>query len=126
MERKLGIGKDTKVLWVLKSLLISYMVTGIMLLLLALMLYKFKLDEKAVSAGIVAIYVAATLIGGLCIGKMAKNRRFLWGLILGALYFLLLILITFGVYRTLDGNGIHMITTFFLCAGGGMVGGMVS
>ena len=81
---------------------------------------------QAVSAGIVAIYIAATLIGGLAAGKMAKSRRFLWGLMTGVLYFVLLILITLGVYRTLDGSGIHMATTFVLCAGGGMIGGMIS
>ena len=124
MDKKAG--KETKRLWVLKALLLSYVVTGALLLLLALLLYRLQLDEQAVSAGIVAVYIAATLIGGLAAGKMAKSRRFLWGLATGILYFVLLILITLGVYRTLDGSGIHMATTFVLCAGGGMVGGMIS
>ena len=124
MDKKAG--KETKILWVLKALLLSYVVTGALLLLLALLLYRLQLDEQAVSAGIVAVYIVATLIGGLTAGKMAKSRRFLWALVTGALYFVLLILITLGVYRTLDGSGIHMVTTFVLCAGGGMIGGMIS
>ena len=124
MDKKAG--KETKILWVLKALLLSYVVTGALLLLLALLLYRLRLDEQAVSAGIVAVYIVATLIGGLAAGKMAKSRRFLWGLVTGILYFVLLILITLGVYRTLDGSGIHMVTTFILCAGGGMIGGMIS
>ena len=124
MDKKAG--KETKILWILKAQLLSYVVTLALLLLLALLLYRLQLDEKAVSAGIVAIYIAATLIGGLAAGKMAKSRRFLWGLMTGVLYFVLLILITLGVYRTLDGSGIHMATTFVLCAGGGMIGGMIS
>lgn len=124
MDKKAG--KEIKILWVLKALLLSYVVTGALLLLLALLLYRLQLDEQAVSAGIVAVYIVATLIGGLTAGKMAKSRRFLWGLVTGALYFVLLILITLGVYRTLDGSGIHMVTTFILCAGGGMIGGMIS
>lgn len=112
--------------WILKSLLISYALTGILLLALAMLLYKLDMDEKAVSAGIIAIYITATLIGGLAIGKMAKTRKFLWGLILGVLYFALLVLITIGVYRTLDGAVASMVTTFFLCAGGGTIGGMIS
>lgn len=121
-----NIRKDSKALWVLKALLIAYVVTGVLLLILAVLLYKMELDEKAVSAGIIAIYVAATLIGGLAIGKMAKVKRFVWGLSLGLAYFALLVLITLGVYRTLDTNGIHILTTFILCAGGGMIGGMIS
>lgn len=110
----------------LKSLLFSYVVTGMLLALLTVLLYKFELDEQLVSAAIVAIYVLATMAGGLVIGKLVKVRRFLWGLGLGAAYFALLMLITLGVYHTLNGNAANMITAFILCSGGGMIGGMIS
>ena len=124
MERQ--VRKDSKVMWVLKALLASYIVTGILLLLLTMALYKMELNEKMVSAAIVAIYVMATLIGGILIGKMAKVKRFIWGLGLGIAYFALLLLITLGVYHTLNGDGANLVTTFILCAGGGLVGGMIS
>ena len=106
MERQFQ--KDSKVMWVLKSLLASYVITGILLVLLAAALYKFELNEKMVSAAIIAIYVVATLIGGIMIGKYAKTRRFVWGLGLGIGYFALLLLITLGVYlcKVSDGSGI--------------------
>ena len=124
MERQ--VRKDSKVMWVLKALLASYIVTGILLLLLTMALYKMELNEKMVSAAIVAIYVMATLIGGILIGKMAKVKRFIWGLGLGVAYFALLLLITLGVYHTLNGDGANLVTTFILCAGGVMAGGMIS
>ena len=124
MERKLR--KDAGVMWVLKSLLVSYILTGVLLLLLAVALYKLELIEKAVSAAIVAIYIVSTLIGGIIIGKFARVRRYLWGLGLGIGYFALLLLITLGVYRTLNGDAANLVTTFVLCAGGGMAGGMLS
>ena len=110
----------------MKSLLVSYVLTGVLLLLLAVALYKLELNEKAVSAAIVAIYIVSTLIGGIIIGKFARVRRYLWGLGLGIGYFALLLLITLGVYRTLNGDAANMVTTFVLCAGGGMAGGMLS
>ncbi len=124
MERKLR--KDAGVMWVLKSLLVSYILTGVLLFLLAVALYKLELNEKAVSAAIVAIYIVSTLIGGIIIGKFARVRRYLWGLGLGIGYFALLLLITLGVYRTLNGDAANLVTTFVLCAGGGMAGGMLS
>ncbi len=124
MEKKLQ--KDSWVMWILKSLLVSYVITGILLLLLAVALFKFELNEKAVSAAIVAIYIMATLLGGIVIGKFARVRRYLWGLGLGIGYFALLLLITLGVYRTLNGDAANMVTTLILCAGGGMAGGMLS
>ncbi|MCF2555179.1 TIGR04086 family membrane protein [Faecalicatena contorta] len=124
MERQ--VRKDSKVMWMLKALLVSYVVTGLLLLLLTLLLYKFELNEKAVSAGIIAIYVVSTLIGGIIIGKTAKVKRFVWGISLGIIYFAMLLLITLGVYHTLNGNATNLMTTFVLCAGGGMIGGMIS
>ena len=64
--------------------------------------------------------------GGFIIGKLMKVRRFFWGLSLGVVYFALLLLITLGVYKGLNGDGANLITTFILCAGGGMAGGMIS
>jgi len=124
MEKKLR--RDSKVMWVLKSLLVSYIVTGILLLVLTLLLYKFDLDEQKVSFAIIAVYVLSTLVGGFVLGKFAKVRKFVWGLSLGVAYFALLLLISIGVYRSLQGGGSNILTTFVLCAGGGMLGGMLS
>ena len=115
-----------KVMWVLKSLLISYVVTLILLMILALLLYKLDIGEGLVSAGIVSIYVISTLAGGILIGKMARNKRFIWGIGLGMGYFLILFLITLAVYRTINTDVLNVITTWILCTCGGMIGGMMS
>lgn len=123
---KNGAGLEKKLIWVLKSLLCAYVLTGIFLLLLTWLLYKLNLDESKVTAGIIVIYVAATFAGGFAAGKFAKERKFLWGLMVGVLYFALLLLVSLGLYRSLQGNGANVLTTFLICAGGGMLGGMVS
>ena len=118
--------KNIKVIWWIKSLLASYIVTGILLFVLTFFMYKFELNEKIVSAAIVGIYVVSTLIGGMIIGKLTKSKRYLWGMVLGIIYFVLLLLITLGVYRTLNGDSVSIVTSLILCAGGGMAGGMIS
>lgn len=118
--------KNIKVIWWIKSLLASYIVTGILLLVLTFFMYKFELNEKIVSAAIVGIYVVSTLIGGMIIGKLTKSKRYLWGMVLGIIYFVLLLLITLGVYRTLNGDSVSIVTSLILCTGGGMTGGMIS
>ena len=118
--------KNIKVIWWIKSLLASYIVTGILLLVLTFFMYKFELNEKIVSAAIVGSYVVSTLIGGMIIGKLTKSKRYLWGMVLGIIYFVLLLLITLGVYRTLNGDSVSIVTSLILCAGGGMTGGMIS
>lgn len=128
MDKKVNKGQSMEqaAVWLLKSLLCAYIISGILLLLLAFLLYKLNLDEGKVSAGIIMIYVISTFAGGFIIGKMAGVRKFLWGLTCGILYFGLLLLVSIGIYRSLQGNGANVLTTFLLCAGGGMLGGMVS
>lgn len=118
--------KNQKIIWLLKALLFSYVVTGISLLLLSVLLYKFEWNEHLVSAAIVGVYVLSTVVGGIVIGKLVRTRRFFWGLLLGNLYFILLLVITIILYRSLSGNGLNMLTAWILCTGGGMTGGMIS
>lgn len=118
--------KGEKVMWVLKSLLASYIVTGLLLLGLTFLVYKFELDEQLVVGGIVAIYVISTFTGGYIIGKLTKIRKFIWGMVIGSVYFLLLFLISYGVYREFNTNGLSAVTTAILCIGGGTLGGMLS
>ncbi len=121
-EREVG----EKVMQMLKCLLASYIVTGLLLLGLTFFVYKFELDEQVVLGSVVAIYVVSTFVGGFIIGKLMPRRKFLWGMILGLVYFGLLLLISYGVYRDFNTNGLNVITTLLLCVGGGMLGGMLS
>ena len=70
-----------KGMWVLKSLLASYIVTGILLLILTFLVYKLELDEQMVVIGIVAIYVIATFVGGFILGKLTEVKKYIWGLL---------------------------------------------
>ena len=124
MEKKLK--KQSKILFLLKSLLAGYILTGVLLLLLALALYKFDLTEQKVTAGIMAVYLVSTMAGGFIMGKYIKIRRFFWGLVVGILYFLLLLAVSVGVNHELQSNGISMIVSVLLCSSGGMIGGMIS
>ena len=115
-------GTEQAAVRMLKSLLCAYVVTGIMLLILTLLLYKAGLSEENVNAGIILTYVISTFAGGFVTGV----KKFLWGLLAGILYFVLLLLISLGVYHSVQGELMNLLTTFLLCAGGGMLGGMVS
>ncbi len=121
-----GEGIAGKAVWMIKSLLCAYVVTGIFLLILTLLLYKMGLSEENVNAGITLIYVISTFAGGFVMGKLTGSRKFLWGLLAGILYFLLLVLISLGLYHSLQSEISGLITTFLLCAGGGMLGGMIA
>ena len=111
---------------ILGTLLVMYVITGAALLVLALLLYKMQLGENAVSIGIMAIYVVSCLVGGLIAGKQFRSRRFVWGILMGAVYFLVLLIGSFLLNRGLDSDAVHILTTLVMCMAAGMIGGMLS
>lgn len=125
MERG-TVEKDIPVLFLLKSLLFSYILTAACLLLLAFLLYKLGLTEKVVSIAIIVIYVIATFFAGFVTGKKMQNRKFLWGLLMGGLYFLVLLVVSLLANGNMGEIGNSFFTTMILCAAGGMLGGMLS
>jgi len=124
MEKK-TLEKPLPLFFLLKCLLLSYILTTILLLLLAFLLYKLGLTEGTVSIGISAIYVVSTFIAGYIAGKKLQNRKFLWGMALGAAYFLVLAVISLLVNQSVGELGDSVFTTLVLCTAGGTMGGML-
>ena len=115
-----------KVSEVFRGLLASYVFTGVALALLAFAVYQFEIGEKMVSFGITATYFIGTVIGGFYTGKRTKEKKYLWGLLLGILYIGIILGASFCVNQGLDSISTSLITTSLLCILGGMVGGMLS
>lgn len=111
---------------VLVALFTGYICTFLGIVLLAFLLLFFQLSEDMVDIGIVVIYILACLSLGIVAGKRTKNKKFLWGMAGGGIYFLILILISLAAHHSLGGEGKDMITTFFICVGSGALGGMLS
>lgn len=110
----------------LKAMAASYILTGLLLMILAFLMLKAGLTENQVSIGIIAVYVLSTFLGGRIAGKGAGSRKFVWGMAAGGGYFLILLLVTLFLGHTQTAAPIQLVTTFLMCAGGGMLGGMLS
>ncbi len=117
---------SSRLTFILKSLLISYLLTAGLLLLLALLLYRFSLTEKIVSVCIIGIYIIVTFLAGFLAGKREGTHKFLWGLMMGCLYFLVLTLVSLIVNHSISGLSVSFFTVLALCTGSGMLGGMLS
>lgn len=111
---------------VLRALIISYIVTGLMLLFIAFLMYKLGLDEDKVNFAITLTYILASSVGGLVIGKCMKEKKYLWGLLQGALYVGIILLTSILVSHGNDVVSTRGLSTVILCICGGMLGGMIS
>ncbi|MDE6312423.1 MAG: TIGR04086 family membrane protein [Lachnospiraceae bacterium] len=117
---------NKKISGIIKSLLLSYIVTLLILLLLSFLLLKFRLSENIISLGITLSYVISCFLGGNIAGRLFTLRRFLWGLLVGVIYFIFLALISLAVNHQLTSDITHFFTVLFMCALSGMLGGMLS
>lgn len=109
-----------------KSLIISYIVTFILLLIFSMIMYYGNVSEKVVGLFVIITYFISSLLGGLSIGKSVENRRFLWGMILGLLYFGIIMMITLVGRVGNEQIDSSKITGFITSCIGGMLGGMTS
>lgn len=115
-----------KVWRVIRTLIITYIISGILLSALAFALYKFRLPESQVNLGVSAVYVLSCLAGGFLSGKAMKTRRFLWGLITGLLYFAFLFLMSCLQDAGITSDMVHIAAVLAMCSLSGMAGGMLS
>lgn len=126
MSANKSMGGDSfPALFLLKCLLFSYILTAVLLLLLAFLLYRLGLSSGVVSIGISSIYVLSTFVAGFVAGKRLKTRKFLWGMLLGTVYFVVLTVISLLVNQSVGELGNSLLTTLTLCAAGGTLGGMM-
>ena len=127
MKHRLRTG-DTKknpIAAMFLALFAMYVVSGILLLLLALVLYQLEPAESVIRAGIVAIYVITGLFGGVLLGKMRREKKFFWGLAVGLLYFVILFVVSAAVKGGFDMEPTRVFTALILCGASGMAGGML-
>ena len=109
-----------------KILLLMYAVTAILLFLLAILVQQFNWDNNAISIGISTVYVISCFIGGFFVGKVQQNKKFIWGILIGLAYVIIMLVITLVVKHGFHSTVSAFVTNLLLCLGSGMLGGMLS
>lgn len=115
-----------KGLYVVKSLVAAYIVTGILLCILAFIMYQSNAGIKTANLGITLTYILASILAGIIIGRKIGKRKFLWGFLVGLLYFAILTSVSLIFEQNINIFSTERITAFFLCIAGGTLGGMLA
>lgn len=121
---KNGFGTE-RLVALLKCLMAAYLITGVMLVIVAGLLYKFSIGENVVDISIIVIYCISSLLAGLFFSKGASSRRFIWGMLAGAAYFLIICAVSVAADPGFVPISNTCITTLLICLGSGMLGGML-
>lgn len=110
----------------IKTILAMYIVTGLLLVVLAFIVSKAEKEEMVARIGVVAVYVISCMLGGFIIGKCKGKKKFVWGILVGAIYAAILIGIGVVIGMGTLPNLITGITAMAICVASGMLGGMIS
>jgi putative membrane protein (TIGR04086 family) len=118
-----GMRRRGKAVELLKSIVVSYVLTALALLVLALIRYQMK--WSAANGGILVVYVLSCLVGGWLFSRSFATKRYLGGGVLGAAYFLVVYVVSAVWNHSLAGELPGMLTAFLICFFSGMLGGML-
>ncbi len=118
--------RSGKALLIVKALLITYIITALLLLLLALIMYKLDPPGAVISIGLVLIYIISSFVGGYIMGNAKKEKRFLWGIAMGLVYFMIIFIVSIIFSKDVFGSMGSIVSVLCMCGLGGMLGGMVS
>ncbi len=105
--------------------LISAVVSVIGIVLAALIFLAVGEGQSRVSISGYVITVLSVLTGGIYAGHRMECRRFLWGMISGAVYYVILCLISVAFGGIAASEWQFCLPFVLLCLGSGMLGGML-
>ena len=123
------MGKKTTYRYLVSNLLLlvcMFLLSFLLLNILSLMAWKMDGNVKFVSGGLIAIYIMVNVFGGFMAGKIFGRQKFLWGMVLGILFFSILLLSGFFMWgiKALDSG--RVFSGLMICMISGMFGGMIS
>lgn len=114
-----------QILSVFKVLLFEFVASVVLLLLVAFVMYKGSLSQGTAKILVLAVYVIATFLGGMVMGKAKQSKRLVWGFVAGALYFVVLVLVSLVVNSGFTAEN-NIFLSAACCVLGGCLGGMIS
>jgi len=120
------VSQNKKIVYVLEGLLFSYIITALLLLIISFLMLNFDLSGSVISGAINVTYIVSAFMGGFFAGKKAEQRKFIWGLIVGVFYFIILMLVSLIMNRVSPLPVGSLLTVFVITSLSGMLGGMIS
>ena len=118
--------KNPVVMLLIKSVLVSFVVSAILLLITSALMLSTNLSATVVSVLVIVTYIIANFLSGFIMGKGMEHRKFIWGLVSGLVYFFIIFLLSLIIMSTKNFSLVATVRTLLICALSGMVGGMLS
>lgn len=116
--------KKPQVFALFSSLLIAYAITCIVFIAYAILITYSSITEQNISLVVTITGIISVAVAGFDSAKDAKSKGWLWGIIAGTLYGIILLCIGTFVNKGLSIDS-KTITLLIICIAGGGLGGVV-
>ena len=113
-------------LCLIRGMLVAYLITGMLIFILAWVTYKLDLSDNMIGVFVTVIYILSNVAGGFSIARCKGRKRLLYGLLSGALYVAILFLISVIATKGISNIEAEGVAAILLCLGGGALGGIIS
>ncbi len=114
-----------KVVQMIKSVGIAYILTALILLVFSFIMYKMKISIQGANIGILLTYIISCLVGGFVFSGAVSEKKYLGGGFFGVIYFLIVYCVSAVWNQSLAVAMPGILTTFLICVFTGMLGGML-
>lgn len=118
--------KNPAVSLLVKATFASFIVSAIMLLITSTLMLNVGISASIVSILVIITYIVSNFLSGFIMGKGMQEKKFIWGVVSGAIYFIILFVLSVLIMGTKDFHLVSTIRTMAICVLSGMVGGMIS
>ena len=118
--------KNPAVSLLVKATFASFIVSAIMLLITSTLMLNVGISASIVSILVIITYIVSNFLSGFIMGTGMREKKFIWGVVSGAIYFILLFVLSVLIMGTKDFHLVSTIRTMAICVLSGMVGGMIS
>lgn len=115
-----------KLFSMLRAVLICYLVSLLFICLAAFLLWRLQFNLSQMRLFVYAIYGISCLLGGFLFGHIQQEKRVLWGAAFGLLYFLILILLSILLARSIPIISTRLFLSLGICLGAGFIGALLS
>lgn len=91
-----------------------------------MLVWKMDGGSNILSIGVILTYILSNILGGFLVGKMMGQQKFFWGVVIGAVYFLVLLVVGVLLMDTKFSGNMQIVSSAMMCVISGMLGGMLA
>lgn len=109
----------------LKGFLVSFVLTALLLVVVAFVLYQTKASVEHMGGAILLVYAIDSFVGGMIFSAQKDSRHYLMGGLFGLAYFIIIYGVSAVWNKSISAMFPAMLTTLLVCILAGMLGGML-